>query len=311
MDREFDEYLEQQGGSRLPMMGFAPFSQASDVLATRNLPTPAGNVQEEPEAVRPKVKGTRASYSSEESELVAILWAEATHNPILGTSQRLLQYWGAIAEKFNALNESGALQRKSEHLKSHFARVQKETKFFEGFYNTCKENWGSGMSDDQITQQAQTMFEANFKKQFSYIKAWKVFRECERFMSQAGDVHSAKKSKGSNGGATTTSSEPSVTTRPQGQKTTKRDKGKAKKGEWSSGGGSTFSDALEKVAESMREHALKTGEIAEVKKMQAEMKQEEMNMKLLNKDTTEGLRLISGSNVELDLSFGLLPRRTP
>ncbi|XP_057796609.1 uncharacterized protein LOC131012638 [Salvia miltiorrhiza] len=136
-------------------------------------------------------------------------------------------------------------------------------KFFEGFYNTCKENWGSSMSDDQITQQAQTMFEVNFKKQFSYIKAWKVLRECERFMSQAGNVHSAKKSKGSDGGATTTSSEPSVTTRPQGQKAAKRDKGKAKKGEGSSGGGSTFSDALEKVVESMREHALKTGEIAE------------------------------------------------
>ncbi|XP_057789198.1 uncharacterized protein LOC131006070 [Salvia miltiorrhiza] len=215
MDREFNEYLEQQGsGSRLSMMGFAIFSQASNVLATGNLPTPAAhaNVQEEPEAARPKAKGTRASYSSEEFELVAIFWAEATHNPILRTSQRLLQYWGAIAEKFNALNESRAPTRKPEHLKSHFARVQKEMKFFEGFYNTCKENWGSGMSDDQITQQAQTMFEANFKKQFSYIKAWKVLRVCEKFMSQAGDVHSAKKSKGSDGGATTTSSEPSVTT---------------------------------------------------------------------------------------------------
>ncbi|XP_057791255.1 uncharacterized protein LOC131008388 [Salvia miltiorrhiza] len=271
MNREFDEYLEQQGGSRLPMMEFAPFSQTSNVLATGNLPTLAANtnVQEESEAVRPKAKGTCASYSSEESELVAILWAEATHNPILGTSQRLLQYWGAIAEKFNALSESGAPPQKLEHLKSHFARVQKETKFFEGFYNTCKENWGSGMSDDQITQQAQTMFEPNFKKQFSYIKAWKVLRECERFMSQAGDVHSAKKSKGSDG-----------------QKAAKRDKGKAKKEEGSSGGGSTFSNALEKVAKSMKEHALKTGEIAEVKKMQAEMKREEMDMKLLNKDTT-------------------------
>ncbi|XP_057789785.1 uncharacterized protein LOC131006623 [Salvia miltiorrhiza] len=256
-------------------MGFASFSQASNVLAMGNLPTPAANanIQEEPEAVRPKAKGTRAPYSSEESELMAILWAEATHNPILGTSQRLLQYLGAIAEKFNQLNELGATKRKPEHLKSHFARVQKETKFFEGFYNTCKENWGSGMSDDQITQQAQTMFEASFKKQFSYIKAWKVLRVCERFMSQAGDFHSIKKSKGSDGGATTTSLEPSVTTRPQCQKTAKRDKGKAKKGEGSSGGGSTFSDALEKVAESMMEHALKTGEIAEVKKMQDEMKQ--------------------------------------
>ncbi|XP_057787363.1 uncharacterized protein LOC131004670 [Salvia miltiorrhiza] len=221
MDREFDEFREQQGGgSRLSMMGFALFLQASNVLATGNLFTSAAhaNVQEEPEAARPKAKGTRVPYSSEKSELVAILWADATHNPILGTSQKLLQYWGAIAEKFNALKEPRTPTRKPDHLKSHFALVQKDTKFFEGFYNTCKENWGSGMSDDQITQQAQTMFEANFKKQFSYIKAWKVLRVYERFMSQVGDVHSAKKSKGSDGRATTTSSEPSVTTRPQGQK---------------------------------------------------------------------------------------------
>ncbi|XP_057793042.1 uncharacterized protein LOC131009648 [Salvia miltiorrhiza] len=129
------------------------------------------------------------------------------------------------------------------------------------------------------------MFEANFKKQFSYIKAWKVLCECERFMSQVGDVHSAKKSKGSDGQATTTSSEPSITTRPQGQKATKRDKGKGKKGEGSSRGISVF-EALEKVAESMKEHALQTGQIAEVKNVQAEMKQEEIDMKLLNTDTT-------------------------
>ncbi|XP_057804641.1 uncharacterized protein LOC131019766 [Salvia miltiorrhiza] len=224
MDREFDEFLEQQGGgSRLPMMEFTPFSQASNVLATGNLPTQVvrANIQEKPEAARPKAEGTRTQYSSEETELLAILWEKATHNPILGTSQKLLQYWGAIADKFNALREPEVPTRKPDHLKSHFARAQKDTKFFEGFYNTCKENWGSSMSDDQIIQQAQTMFEANFKKQFSYIRAWKVFRVCERFMSQAGDVHSAKKLKGSDGGAITTSSEPSVTTRPKGQKAAK------------------------------------------------------------------------------------------
>ncbi|XP_057810313.1 uncharacterized protein LOC131024793 [Salvia miltiorrhiza] len=265
-------------------MEFVPFLQASNVLATRNLPTPT-NVQEVPEVEKPKAKSTRAQYSSEETELMAILWTEATRNPILRTSQKLLQYWGAIADKFNALKPSGTPTRKLGHLKSHFARVQKDTKYFEGFYNTCKDNWGSGMSDDQITQQSQLIFEANFKKQFSYIKAWKVLRECERFMLQAGDVHSAKKSKGSDGQATTTSSEPSITTRPLGQKAAKRDKGKGKKREESSGG-SSYSDALEKVAESMKEHAHQTRQIAEAKKMQAEIKWVEMDMKLLNMNTT-------------------------
>ncbi|XP_057779980.1 uncharacterized protein LOC130998580 [Salvia miltiorrhiza] len=170
-------------------MGFAPFLQALNILTTKNLPTPAAlpNVQEESKE-KPKSKTTCTQYSGEETELVAILWAEATHNPILGTSQRWLQYWGSIIEKYNNLKPVGAPRRKPDHLKSHFARVQKDVKIWEGFYNTCKDNWGSGMSDDQIIEQAQTMYEANHRKRFGYIKAWKVLRECERFSSQAADV---------------------------------------------------------------------------------------------------------------------------
>ncbi|XP_057803654.1 uncharacterized protein LOC131018986 [Salvia miltiorrhiza] len=201
-------------------------------------------------------------------------------------SQRLLQYWGPITEKYNNLKPAGAPRRKPDHLKSHFARIQKDTKIWEDFYNTCKDNWGSSMSDNQIIKQAQAMYEANHRKKFGYIKAWKVMRECERFSSQVADVHSAKKSKGFDGQATTTSLEPSITTRPQGQKAAKRDKGKGKKGEESSGK-SSYSEALEKVPESMKEHALQTSHIAEAKKkMQAELKREELDMKLLNTDTT-------------------------
>ncbi|XP_057808424.1 uncharacterized protein LOC131022898 [Salvia miltiorrhiza] len=195
MDREFDDYLEQHGGgsgvpTTQPMMGFGPYSQALNVLASGNISTPATlpTVEEEEPTAKPKAKGPRTNYMSEETELICILWVEATHNPILGTSRRLIQYWGAIGEKYNALKPPGLPNRKSDHLKSHFQRVQKEVKIWSDYYKICKDNWSSGMSDDQIIEQAQAMHEANHKKRFMHIKAWKILHDCQRFASPAANV---------------------------------------------------------------------------------------------------------------------------
>ncbi|XP_057787268.1 uncharacterized protein LOC131004581 [Salvia miltiorrhiza] len=295
MDREFDDCLEQCGGSlgvplTQPMMGFAPFSQASNVFGSGNNPTPARlpTVEEEALEAKPKAKGPRPTYTSEETELICILWAEATHNLILGTFQKLLQYWGLIDEKYNALKPPGASRHKPDHIKSHFNRVSKEVRLWMDYYKACHDNWGSGMSDDQIIEATQTMHEAHHKKRFGYIKAWKVLRECQKFTSQATDVHSAKKSKGSDTEATTTSLDPSITTRPQGTKAAKRDKGNGNKGEASSTSTqSSYSEVLEKIAVEMKEHKAQIHGIAKAKKTLAAVKREELDLKILNMDTSK------------------------
>ncbi|XP_057774066.1 uncharacterized protein LOC130993259 isoform X1 [Salvia miltiorrhiza] len=110
-----------------PMMGFAPFSEASNVFALgvpTTQPTRLPTVEEEEAEAKPGV--TCTNYSGDETELICILWAEGTHNPILGTSQKLHQYWGSIAEKY-AFKPSGAPTRKADVIKSHFGRVSRET----------------------------------------------------------------------------------------------------------------------------------------------------------------------------------------
>ncbi|XP_057774067.1 uncharacterized protein LOC130993259 isoform X2 [Salvia miltiorrhiza] len=154
------------------------------------------------------------------------------------------------------------------------------------YYKTCHNNWGSGMSEDQITEATQKMFEAHHKKKLGYMSAWKVLRECQKFMTEATDVHSTKKLKGSDGEVNSTSSEPSITTRPQGTKAAKLDKGNGKKGEASSmTTQSSYSEALEKVAVETKEHSAQIGGIAEAKKTLASVKMEELDLKILNMDT--------------------------
>ncbi|XP_057775349.1 uncharacterized protein LOC130994320 [Salvia miltiorrhiza] len=155
--------------------------------------------------------------------------SRAHHDSVVGIDQKSQQYWGAICTAYNAQRPQGAIPRNIKQMKSYFQRVANDCKRFEAMHKKCRDNWASGMSDDQIIEQTEKMWIAEFGAKFRYPYAWKVLHESKKFASISEDVHSDKCLKGSDGRGTTTSSDQSISTRPQGQKAAKRDKGKGKK----------------------------------------------------------------------------------
>ncbi|XP_057811652.1 uncharacterized protein LOC131025889 [Salvia miltiorrhiza] len=182
---------------------------------------------EEIASILPSTK-QRGGYTPAETTLVCRLYAEATCNSIKGADQKGACYWGDILMKYNAQQPPGTIQRDVRQIKSHFQRVQKDVKLWEAIYDKCWENWGSGMSYEQITTQATQMYAFEHECIFKYPHAWHVLHECQKFVTIGEDVHSSKQLKVSDGRHTTTSSEPSIYTRPQCQKEAKKDKGKKK-----------------------------------------------------------------------------------
>ncbi|XP_057779459.1 uncharacterized protein LOC130998040 [Salvia miltiorrhiza] len=178
----------------------------------------------------------RSNYYPAETVLICRLYCEHTHDSVVGADQKGAKFWGSICAEYNAKRPEGSISRDVTQIKSHFQWVSKDTKRFEAMHKKCHDQWKSGMSDIQILEQAEAMWLAEYRVPFRYSHAWKILRESKKFSSLGGDVHSDvhsdKRSKGSDGLPTTTSSDASISTRPQGQKAAKRDKRKGKKKKW-------------------------------------------------------------------------------
>ncbi|XP_057803581.1 uncharacterized protein LOC131018909 [Salvia miltiorrhiza] len=175
----------------------------------------------------------RSNYYPPETVLIFRLYLEHTHDSVVGVDQKGAKFWGSLCTQYNAEKPRGSISCDVTQIKSHFQLVAKDSKRFEAMHKKCHDQWKSGMSDGQIVEQAEAMWLAEYRVPFRYPHAWKILRESKKFASLGedvhSDVHSDKRSKGSGGLPTTTSSDASISTRPQGQKAAKRDKRKGKK----------------------------------------------------------------------------------
>ncbi|XP_057771195.1 uncharacterized protein LOC130991008 [Salvia miltiorrhiza] len=227
--------IPSPGESNASGQGFSPSMQESNAFqsATNLNARFAAEADPEPDvgeiASMPATTKQRGNYRPPETILICRLYLEHTHDSMVGTDQKGKEYWGAICTAYNAQRPQGAITRDIKQIKSHFQCVAKGCKRWEALYKKCRDNWASDMGDDQIIEQTEKMWIAEFQANFRYPYAWKVLRESKKFGSIGQDVHSDKRSKGSDGQGTMTSSDQSISTRPQGQKAAKRDKGKGKK----------------------------------------------------------------------------------
>ncbi|XP_057803796.1 probable LRR receptor-like serine/threonine-protein kinase At3g47570 [Salvia miltiorrhiza] len=211
-------------------------SNAFQVAATNLNPRFAAVAEPEPdvEEIASMPAGTkRSNYYPPETVLICHLYCEHTHDSVVGVDQKGAKFWGSLCTEYNANRPQGSISRDVTQIKSHFQRVSKDAKRFEAMHKKCHDQWKSGMSDIQILEQAEAMWLAEYRVPFRYPHAWKILRESKKFASLGedvhSDVHSDKRSKRSDGLPTTTSSDASISTRPQGQKAAKRDKRKGKK----------------------------------------------------------------------------------
>ncbi|XP_057809028.1 uncharacterized protein LOC131023502 [Salvia miltiorrhiza] len=227
------------GESNASGQGFSPFTQESNAFqAATNLNAQFATAADpEPDVEEitsmPATTKQRGNYYPPETILICRLYLEHTHDSVVGIDQKGNEYWGAICTAYNAQRPKGAIPRDIKQIKSHFQRVAKDCKRWEALYKKFRDNWASGMSDGQIIEQTEKMWIVEFRAKFRYPYAWKVLHESKKFGSISedvhSDIHSDKRSKGSDGHGTTTSSDQSISTRPQGQKAAKRDKEKGKK----------------------------------------------------------------------------------
>ncbi|XP_042409976.1 glutathione S-transferase T2-like [Zingiber officinale] len=193
------------------------------------------------------------------------------------------------------------------------ASFQRLVSEFSGIYNKWHSNRASGWSDDDILTKAHEEWMSNKKnKSFKYEHVWRILRECEKYAPQSSDNRYGKKTRTSESGAYTSSSNPNtsvdvedyeVRTRPNGQKESKR-KGKTKS--------TIFEDLKEKMEKTLEkfteynQRKLETLDTAnENKKSEAFQREYEILMKDIVRMTEEQLRIHSHACQMIKKKWGL------
>uniref|UniRef100_A0A7N0TKP9 No apical meristem-associated C-terminal domain-containing protein n=1 Tax=Kalanchoe fedtschenkoi TaxID=63787 RepID=A0A7N0TKP9_KALFE len=164
------------------------------------------------------------SWSAEEEEMLISAWITISNDSAVGNSQTRGSFWAQESQ-----------------LKSHYYLMMPQANEFNGYYNQIVSDHHSGWSDNQIIEAARLIWKnAHKKKEFTYTHVWEMVKDEPKWAVQAGAQNASKKTKTSESGAYTSSSNHDIEentyegneseSRPIGQKAAKRKmRGKEKK----------------------------------------------------------------------------------
>ncbi|KAL1559585.1 hypothetical protein AAHA92_09911 [Salvia divinorum] len=127
----------------------------------------------------------RQNYSLEESMLLARCWIDISEDPIYSNNQKVVKYWGHIAERYNSLRTVGSKKRSDEQLRKHWDRMKREISKFSAEYTNSVRMWGSGESMEDIRDKAMKAYAQRWGE-FKHYEIWLIVKDLPKF--QAGVV---------------------------------------------------------------------------------------------------------------------------
>jgi hypothetical protein len=94
-----------------------------------------------------------------------------SNDPIDGNAKKNEKFWGQVADEFNS-NTPADRKRDINGLKQHWQRLKSTISHFNNFWSRVLKKHGSGMSDDQMMDEALKWFESGKGKPFTLIHWW-------------------------------------------------------------------------------------------------------------------------------------------
>uniref|UniRef100_A0A7N0TT42 No apical meristem-associated C-terminal domain-containing protein n=1 Tax=Kalanchoe fedtschenkoi TaxID=63787 RepID=A0A7N0TT42_KALFE len=167
-------------------------------------------------------------------------WLIISNDSAVGNSQTRGSFWARVAGYFNTYRKT-RIKREESQIKSHYYLMMSQVNEFNGYYNQTVSDHHSGWSDNQIIEAARLIWKnAHKKREFPYTHVWEMVKDEPKWATQVGSQNASKKTKTSESGAYTSSSNHDIEentyegneseSRPIGQKAAKRKmRGKEKK----------------------------------------------------------------------------------
>uniref|UniRef100_A0A7N0TR35 No apical meristem-associated C-terminal domain-containing protein n=1 Tax=Kalanchoe fedtschenkoi TaxID=63787 RepID=A0A7N0TR35_KALFE len=196
---------------------------------------------EAPHNVTQQEKNSRhVKWSAEEEEMLISSWITISNDSAVENSQTRDSFWAHVAGYFNTYRKT-RIEREESQIKSHYYLMMPQVNEFNGYYNQIVSDHHSGWSDNQIIEAARLIWKnAHKKREFPYTHVWEMVKDEPKWEAQIGAQNASKKTKTSESGAYTSSSNHDIEentyegneseNRPTGQKAAKwKMRGKEKK----------------------------------------------------------------------------------
>ncbi|CAL4893821.1 unnamed protein product [Urochloa decumbens] len=226
----------------------------------------------------------RLNWSHEEDVRLASAWLHNSLDPADGNDKRSDYYWADVIATYNSTTPSNR-KRNRNQLKIRWDRVKKPISEFHGCWVRTTRVFQSGVSDDQMTDQALQLYASEHNdKPFLLQHIWRVLRHERKWSAYVKKMNKEKDSRATP--ANVESVEESPKKRPIGQKKAKDERnGKRKSPEAISAIGEKLdkfieaSTKAEKMTEAQQSLANKKLEVA---KLNHKAAQEQTKGKMLD-----------------------------
>eukprot|EP00267_Zea_mays_P041815 XP_020393744.1 uncharacterized protein LOC109939811 [Zea mays] len=111
------------------------------------------------------------NFKPDEDLLLCKTWLEISSDPVISTGQRKEGLWARIEKRYNELRGEFPL-RLNRALSSRWDKIRAETGKFAGFYARVLRENQSGLTDNDKTSKAATLYATSQKKPFHFMHYW-------------------------------------------------------------------------------------------------------------------------------------------
>jgi hypothetical protein len=124
-----------------------------------------------------------ANWKPGEDRVLSQAWLSATENPRVGTDQTSDEFWSTIAATYDSTRPRRELKfaRSQNACMKRWKIIQAAVSKFCGCLNAVKQLNQSGKTIEDTIQDAHTMFEERYGKEFLFVDFWRVVREAPKW----------------------------------------------------------------------------------------------------------------------------------
>lgn len=148
-----------------------------------------------------------SNYSTEEDVCIARAYVQVSTDPISGSEQRQITYYGRIYIAYKQKKPADAPLRSESSVESRVKDIQKQCVRFSGCFASIKALKRSGVNEDDEICLATALFNKrkvqhpneDIGKRFKYLEAWEVLRALPKY-SAAGEASPSNTESGTTTG---------------------------------------------------------------------------------------------------------------